>query len=168
MACEHNTHLITAYIQGELPSIVRLRFARHLNTCETCYAAYRRELDLMQELTQTMPRIGAAQQPDFKRVWTAVEAELSQPTPRQRFAHFQTRYGLAALLFALALIVPLTMGNSEVTWASPPTQPAPHIVTSSRTPTQPVAVGTAVALYTATQGHTVPDVRPQPDETTIP
>lgn len=168
MTCEHYSQLITAYIQDELSPTIRRRVMGHLNTCETCYVLYRQELDLVRHLTETIPLIGTSPQPPLKRVWSVVETELAQPTPRQRFDRFQARYGLAMLLFALMLIVPMTMGNGGVTWAAPPTQPAPQTVTMNQTPTHPAAVGTAVAYYTATEGHVIPDVRPEPDTTAVP
>lgn len=172
MNCQQCLQQKTAYTHDELPPSVRRRVVRHLNTCESCYTTYIQEWQLAHDLTQAVSRIGQPPRSSLAKVWLAVDAERQRTVSHQRFAVFQGRYGVAMLLLALTLILPLTMGSGGVTWAAPPTQPAPHSVVANRTPAHPSAVGTLVALNLLTEPVNTPDarpdVRPVPDTTSTP
>lgn len=153
MHCWKVRSRLVAYIHGELQPHERHLVARHLEDCETCYAAYLQQLELTRELEQVVPFVGADYRPDFKRVWAAMQSETihSRSAPRLQSLH----YGLAALIVAALFFIPLTFGGNEVTFASPPTQPAPLTVRATPGGTQPIE-GTAVAM------HIVADVTPEP------
>jgi hypothetical protein len=118
--------------------------ARHLEDCERCYAAYLQQLDLTRELEQVVPFVGADYRPDFKRVWAAMQAATVRPHPSPRLQSLH--YGLAALIVAALFFIPLTFGGSDLTFASPPTQPAPLTARATPDGTQPIE-GTAVAMH---------------------
>lgn len=151
MNCKQCQSRLAAYLHNELPPKLRREVGRHLHNCEKCYAVYLQHQDLARELTNTVPLVGAGYQPDFNRVWTAMQAG----TPRRNLSnHLSFNYGLVALVVTLLFLVPLTMNQQNATLAAPPTQPAPLAVRQAPDSTAPSAEGTAVALQLTTAEST--------------
>jgi anti-sigma factor RsiW len=129
MNCKNCQHHITAYLHGELSSRVRQRMARHLQTCPLCYSVYIQQRETQRELVYYVPLIGQEIRPRYDKMWASIQADLSRPQqPR-----YQMRYGLAALMLLLALLLPWTMGQRSTALAALPTQPSPEL-TATRTP----------------------------------
>jgi anti-sigma factor RsiW len=138
---------LDAYLDGQLTPKARRRVAQHISRCETCYADYARRRDLRDELQRTMPLIGA-DQPDFKRMWHAIRVEL----PRDDRRRTQARYGLAALMLMLSLLIPFTMGHRDIPMVLP-SRPAPDSTLEQGTPSQREPVAVATIVVSVTQGH---------------
>jgi anti-sigma factor RsiW len=119
---------MVAYLNGELPERSRRRMARFIDTCPGCYREYLRQRDLKDDLTREMRRVGQPAPAQLERIWAAVEADLYTP-PRTRRATpvFRLRYGVAALMMVLTLMVPLLLADGQVATATA-TQPAPERV----------------------------------------
>lgn len=126
--CRHCQALLPAYIHRELSPRARRRVAAHLSHCDSCNAAYMDYRDVARSLKADVPAVGRGF--DQTRGWAAVQARLSKPgsSPRKRF---QKRYGAAALLVAMALVLPGLTVNTPRAFAlqfrlplqqTPPTQ----------------------------------------------
>ncbi len=138
--CRECRSNLVAYLHRELSPARRREIALHLDTCQGCYAAYIEQRDLSHELAQILPRLGNASAPHFERVWNAFQAERAGG--RTPDAAYPARYGLAALLFMLALLFPWSLNRGEIIMAAPPTQPSPALQTITATPgvARPAAV----------------------------
>lgn len=162
LACRYYHSKLDAFVDGRLSPRARRRLARHMDHCPACYRAYTRRRDLQQDLRQTVPLVGRDHAPDFDRIWGAVRTELPQPR-RPQF-----RYGVAVLLLLLALLVPFTMGNHELTRVIPE-HPVPHAEPSTETPErtdEPQMMATVAASSTMASSlaqETAPPTLPEPD-----
>jgi anti-sigma factor RsiW len=152
-------HLLT-YLHNDATPLMRRRVARHLDHCEACYTLYQQELQLMRELKRAVPHIGAGNSANFDRVWRGIQAEIRQPSgPR-----FQMRYGLAMLALILVFLVPMTMGNQNLSLtALPPPAPIAALVTPDLTaPSKETTVALLLNEYQTTPeapgGTTAPAV----------
>ncbi len=137
-ACHYCRAHLDAYLAGELAAPARRRVAAHLDQCAACYRVYVQRRELARQLSRELPLVGHAGAPDFGQVWVKVQAEL----PRESGHPMQ--YGLAALLLALLLLVPFTMGHRDVAPVLP-TQPAPQLAGADETPARAAASGEATA-----------------------
>jgi hypothetical protein len=105
---------------------------------------YLQELDLMRDLKRNVPLIGQGHHPAFDAIWAEIQTDIVKPKPS--LPRFHMRYGLAMLALAMIFVVPLTMGNQNLTLASPPTQPVPLTQHATPNGTEPGAVETPVAV----------------------
>ena len=139
---------LDAYLDGQLTAKARRRVGQHISRCESCYAEYVRRRDLRNDLQQTLPLVGQRNAPDFARVWQRVRRELPNPTYERR--RYQARFGLAALMVMLILMLPFMMGHRDLPMILPP-RPAPDLTQQGGTPPQIVPIATvAVSVI---QGH---------------
>lgn len=142
--CRHYRALLPGYIERELSPAQRARVSRHLNECAECYVAYIEQRQLVQELSISVPRIGAAQlgmQPHLDKIRAAVMAEMAAPAARKpKLRIDQARYSLAALLLMMALLLPWSMRNRS--FALPP-PPQPETLTPQGTAVAAVPTATA-------------------------
>ena len=167
--CE--AHLV-AYINSQLSVNARSRIARHIDECESCYAAYMNERDMARELEMRVPlvgtNVGIGTNAAFARMWSAVQAEIPpSPAPVTSMGwrwSYQLRYSLAALVFMLALLLPWTMEQHKI-GLSLPIPPEPSLAIERGTPAPVVAV----ALFsntnfeaTPTPGARTPDIESAP------
>lgn len=155
---ECRSHLV-AFLHGDVSPLLRRRVARHLDHCMACYNLYLQELDLMRDLKRTVPKIGQGHQPKFDAIWSEIQIEITRP--KRDLPRFHMRYGLAALALVLVFLVPLTMGNQNLTLASPPTQPIPLTQRATPKGTEPGAVETPVAVSFLTGESQVTPEAPQ-------
>lgn len=165
IACRYCRAHLDTYLAGELAAPARRRVAAHLDRCPACYSIYAQQRDLARELRQTLPVVGHASAPDFGQVWLHVQAELP------RGSGHPLPYGLVALLVALLLVVPFTMGHRDVP-AALPTQPAPQLTSADATPTRADATSQATAVprvsaQTAPAAGAPPTL-PEPDISDVP
>lgn len=161
LMCRYCRANLDAFLDNRLAPRARRRVAKHIDSCPACYDAYTRRRDLRRELQQGIPLVGRSHTPDFERIWSAVRVEIPRPQTRRT----QYRYGFVALLLLLALLVPFTMGNHELTRAVP-VPPVPETEASSETPASaddPELVATVAASSTNMAQESAPPTLPEPD-----
>jgi anti-sigma factor RsiW len=147
---------MTAYLHGELAPRTRQRVTQHIHECPMCYTRYIEERDDQRDLTYFVPLIGREDKPRYDKMWVSIQADLSRPKqPR-----YQIRYGLAALMLMVALLLPWTMGQRSTALAALPTQPSPEL-TATRTPGGGGArvMGTLASVLYSSVG--TPEAEPQ-------
>jgi predicted anti-sigma-YlaC factor YlaD len=162
LTCDECQSQLLAYGNGELRPSLRRLVTRHLNQCDICYARYCQQADLERDLTLYVPLMGQESKPRLDQMWANIQSNMTQSRPPSN--HFQARYGLVAAIVALMFIVPLTMGNQNLTLAAPPTQPAPATV--QLTPSGTESITRVVAMttpYTPEAGQ--PVLKPLPINT---
>jgi hypothetical protein len=155
---ECRAHLV-AFLHSDVSPLLRRRVARHLDHCPDCYRLYLQELDLMRDLKRNLPLIGRAHQPSFDAIWAEIQTDIVKPKPS--LPRFHMRYGLAMLALVMTFLVPLTMGNQNLTLASPPTQPVPLTQHATPNGTEPGAVETPVAVSFLTDESQITPEAPQ-------
>ncbi|MBC7809978.1 MAG: zf-HC2 domain-containing protein [Burkholderiales bacterium] len=167
--CE--AHLV-AYLNGQLSAKARSRIARHVDECESCYAAYMNERDMSRELERRVPLVGAnvgmGTNAAFARMWSAIEIEIpTSPAPAASTGwrwSYQLRYSLAALVFMLALLLPWTMEQHKI-GLSLPIPPEPSLVIERGTPAPVISVALFSNTHpaaTPTPGARTPDIESAP------
>lgn len=129
-SCQEYQHKIIAYLHEELAPPLRQKVARHIDECVACYAYYVRQRDLARELEMRMSLVGHAKPTQLRRVWSSIQADMEQPRMQVRF---RLRYGVAALIFMLALILPWKT-QSRVAARFIPLQPVPVVEAATKTP----------------------------------
>lgn len=120
---------LTAYLHGELSRRGRRRVAQHLEACESCYAAYTQARDLERELTRALPLVGTPTAPQLSMMWASIQRQVDAVPVHRSHA----RYGLAVVVFVLALLLPWTLGNQNIALDAP-TQPAPYLLAATASP----------------------------------
>jgi len=145
LICKLYQRQIDAYLDKRLSPRARRRLARHIDDCPGCYRAYAQRRDLRRDLQANVPLVGRHHNPDFDRMWGTIQAELPQP----RYPQMSFRYGLAALMLLLALVVPFTMGNRDLAH-TPPDQPQPYTDIATETPPGGQAIAAATLAAPAT------------------
>ena len=155
---ECRSHLV-AFLHGDVSPLLRRRVARHLDHCPACYSLYLQELDLMRDLKRNVPLIGQGHQPSFDAIWAAIQTDIVKPKPS--LPRFHMRYGLAMLALVTVFLVPLTLGNQNLTLASPPTQPVPLTQPATPKGTEPGVLETPVAISFLTDESQVTPEAPQ-------
>lgn len=155
---ECRSHLV-AFLHGDVSPLLRRRVARHLDHCPACYELYRQELDLMRDLKREVPFIGAAHQPRFDQVWTAIQQDIVKPKSNMPRFHFH--YGLAMMALVFVFLVPFTMGSQNFALASPPPQPIPLTQQATPSGTEPGTEETVVAISFLTDQSQVTPEAPQ-------
>jgi anti-sigma factor RsiW len=129
MTCKNCQYHMTAYLDGELSPPARQRMTQHIQVCPVCYTVHSQQRDLQRDLAYDVPLIGQENRPRYDKMWASIQADMSRPKqPR-----YQMRYGLAALMLLVALLLPWTIGRQSKALAALPTQPSPEL-TATRTP----------------------------------
>lgn len=143
----HVIHLLTAYIHDELPPHLVRRVIRHLETCDDCYLAMRRERDLARSLAAQMPALGVPGTDQLAQLLPAVLGAVKEK-PSRRQLRALPGYGLALVVaLVLAVMAPvLVMPRVSAEYA--PNQPAPWMVQA--TATQSVTDPPVAALFSLT------------------
>ena len=167
VTCHTCRKRLDGYMDQQLSTGQRRQVARHLDNCPRCYALYSQRRELRRELAYRLPQLGRDHTPDFDRIWGAIQVELPQKSSPQ--GGFQMRFGLAAMMLMVMLLLPFTMGNHDVVRHSiPPTQPAPEIQATG-TPEVSVTLATEEALLLTRESRlkamTAPPTLPEPDMT---
>ncbi len=147
----HVKHLLSAYVSHELPAYQRWRVSRHIQLCDACYAALRREEERARVLKTEMPRLGAARPDQLARLLPGILAEVG-PRPAARHPYQMSGFGVAlvlsllVVLFVPALVMPRVAADFALS------QPDPHELASTETlgvtdaPLAALATPTAIAL----------------------
>jgi len=146
LTCRDCQSHLTAYLHRELTPKMRRRVALHLNQCDRCANLYAAERDLSQELAFAVPQLGQPDAAQIRRIWSAIEAEQSQPSA-PHWTRYTTRYGFAGLLLMLALLIPMTVRSQQM-GLSLPLQPVPQTQMAAGTPpSHVVTVAQALPVY---------------------
>jgi anti-sigma factor RsiW len=126
----HVTHLLSAYVHGELAPHLRLRVTRHLDSCDSCYAALCRERDLTRTLADQLPAFGAPQPDQLARLLPDILAETvpqTPPSPRLSGMAVAMVLSLVLVIMVPALMMP------RVSVVAAPDQPAPYMIAATAT-----------------------------------
>lgn len=157
---------MVAFVNDQLPPKARRRVARYIDECPKCYALYRSQRALADELKATLPVFGQAENAQLQNIWSAVQVEITAPPPaRLRYA-YRTSYAIAMLATALVMILPLMLGNSTVSARAQITLPEPVnrlALVSSVTPANTTQTITATAEPQMTdEGEVTLTITPRP------
>jgi len=117
---------MTAYLNGQLSTQARHRVARYIDTDQRCYREFIKQRRIHDELQRTLPMFGSHASIGLDRIWQGIQAELTESTPitqpRRRYA---VGYGMAVLLFVVAMSLPNWLREQLDTTSIMPTHPAP-------------------------------------------
>lgn len=164
-SCQEYQPKIIAYLHEELAPPIRQKVAIHIDQCAACYAYYVRQRDLARELEMRMSLIGQAKPAQLRRVWSSIQDDMEQPRIRGRF---RLRYGVAAFIFMLALILPWkTQSRVEARYL--PLQPVPVVEDATKTPALHLAKSAATLMtYSAEDNLLTPTRAPVPNSLVTP
>lgn len=154
MNCKNCQFHMTTYLDGELSPPARLRMTQHIQACPMCYTLYIQQRDTQRDLAYYVPLIGQEIRPRYDKIWASIQADMSRPKQQR----YQVRYGLAALMLLMALLLPWTMGQRSTALAALPTQPSPEL-TATRTPGGARVMGTLASVLYSSIG--TPEAEPQ-------
>ncbi len=149
ITCRTCRQYIPGYLQRDLPPSLRAEVAEHLQDCDACYALSVQQRDFSRELTHSLPSVGSSVS-GLDRIWSAVQADMAHPR-REPAALDRARYGIVALIFVIALLLPWTVRGQRLALPTPPT---PAVSTPRGTP-----VGVAFAPYTITFSSLTPQLQ---------
>lgn len=125
LTCHQCQPKLLAYVHHQLSDRASRRVARHLNDCPLCYAAWLEQRDLARDLAQSLPALGRPDAPQLGRVWLAIQADMARPRAVSRPP--LARFGVACLVFVLALVLPWSLDKQQVALAVPSQPPAPAL-----------------------------------------
>jgi anti-sigma factor RsiW len=158
------TAKMAAYVNGELPLKTRRFISRFLDEDPRVYEEYIRQRQTKLELERQLPVFGRPQQKQLDSIWTAIQAEMNAPdksdiTPTATRPRYSLGYGLAVVLCALALLVPLAFDTSRANASAVPEKPLPETVEFT-TPSHdtPSAQPTSIAVAARTETRATDDV----------
>ena len=163
----HVEHLLTTYIHDELPPHLRARVARHVQHCDRCYAALRREEDLARRLQAEMPAFGAPTRGQLNRLLPGILAEVTpRPAPRPSFRGAGFAVALAVMLL-VGLFVPSVTGPRAVASVAPSQPVGPAIAATATQSITDAPADMPVFRPTAVAQHVVlatdlPETDPPP------
>ncbi len=122
----HVKHLLSAYVGRELPAYQRWRVSRHLQSCDVCYAALRREEERARILQDEMPRLGVPRPEQLARLLPGILAEVG-PRPAARHPYRLSGFGVALVLSLLVVLFVPTLVMPRVAADFALSQPDPHV-----------------------------------------
>lgn len=139
------------YLSGDLADPVRRRVARYIDEDEDCYREYMRHREFAQKLEINLPAFGRPNPQRLDMVWSSLQADLQAPQPQSAgFSDFggrsnlQFSYALAVLAIAIALMLPLAIGNRTVPLSLDFSR-APHYAVVVRPPAKSLSSAPAFA-----------------------
>lgn len=154
LTCAECRPLIAGYAEGRLTPSDRARAAAHIDGCDRCYAAYRRQRDLARVLQNDLPGFGGSDGTRLQAVWGAVQAELQQP----RTTRVRKREGVFAIALALVIILPWSAGGRAISQALPfPPTPSMTWTVGGQTPNR-VQIAAATSPADVTRASTATPV----------
>lgn len=147
---------LAAYVDGELSATMRRFVARLIDEHSDLYTEYIQLRDSRQQLERELPTLGRATNDQMQRLWTHIDAQLrtpdAVPATQSKFAmqpRFSLSYGLAVLMCAAALMLPLVFDTNAVNAALPAEMPAPISPGISATPSVAQPTDTQVVAFSA-------------------
>jgi anti-sigma factor RsiW len=151
---------MTAYINGELPENTRRFVGRLINEDERIYNEYIRQRQTKQKLERELPTFGRPDAGQLSAVWANIQAEMSKPekpdTPPASRPRYSLSYAVAAVMFALAVLIPFAFDASHASAAASPQKSVPETVEfttpDNKEPSaQPTSIAVAAAIQTQAQ-----------------
>ncbi len=148
ISCRECRSQLIGYVNQQVPHRMRQRIGAHLSECPMCYTEYVAQRHLSDELAFALPLLGQPKQPQLGRVWSAIQSEMNRPTPVARAP--LTRYAVACLILALALVLPWSLDKQQVALAVPQQPAAPLVpgATEAASTEEPRAVATVAPNVT--------------------
>ena len=113
---------LPAYLNREVSISERSRISRYIDECPRCYAEYKRQLQLKQNLEQEISKVGLPAAPQLTRMWANIQAEMNNDERIKVNLPYLVK--LMSIIFLLTLLIPLAI-NTRNTMLSVPSQPAP-------------------------------------------
>lgn len=147
LSCHTCQSKLVPYLHRQLSPRMQRQVAQHLDACPLCYAAFIDQRALSSELTAGLTRMGQPNAPQMSRMWAAIQSDIQRPRPLPRRP--SGRYGVALLIFVLALLLPWSFDQQQVAHAIP-NQPAPASTASVTAAPLHVAMVTPVAKVSST------------------
>ncbi len=147
MRCRTIRHQLKAYVTDQLSQAQRLRLAKHIAHCQSCYAELQRELATVYELKRHLPALGQPNATQLARIWQGVKAQTWQKPPR--YTDLRPASALLTLTLTLMCAAFVFRGSAAV---AAPLPPSPAIVRATLTPIfteTPDPLGNAMARPTA-------------------
>jgi anti-sigma factor RsiW len=150
---------MTAYINGELSANTRRFVGRLINEDERVYQEYIRQRQTKQKLERELPTFGRPDAGQLSAVWANIQAEMRKPekdTPPASRPRYSLSYAVAAVMFALAVLIPFAFDASHASAAASPQESVPETVEfttpDNKEPSaQPTSVAVAAAVQTQAQ-----------------
>jgi anti-sigma factor RsiW len=148
---------MTAYINGELSANTHRFVGRLINEDERVYQEYIRQRQTKQKLERELPIFGRPDAGQLNAVWANIQAEMSKPdTPPASRPRYSLSYAVAAVMFALAVLIPFAFDASHASAAASPQESVPETVEFTTPDTkepnaQPTSVAVAAAVQTQAQ-----------------
>ena len=142
LTCRYIQSRIPAFVDGELSVETRRFIGRHLDQCQDCKTRYMQQRDAIRHIEREMPTFVRPEQTMLNDVWSRIENDLQTVTPSPEALaqpvamRPKMRYGFAAAVFLLALMLPPVLLSSADGQTIVPSQPAPILTeTPARTAT---------------------------------
>ncbi|MEM9951190.1 MAG: hypothetical protein AAF846_06315 [Chloroflexota bacterium] len=108
-----------AYLDGELSLQTRRFIARQIDENPLCYREYISAKQTHQELKQSLPTFGTAQDSQLNAIWATIQQEMTQPAPistpqRTRLQpSYRLSYSVALLVLGIILLAPFAIDVSR-------------------------------------------------------
>lgn len=125
---------MVAYLNRELSEPARRRVARFIDECDDCYAEYIRQRELKREIQSRFPAFGQASEAQLNRIWSAIEGDLMDSSPRSSKPR-SLQYGFIIAVLLSLLLIPLMTSENSISQAVA-TQPAPVLRTGHELSTE--------------------------------
>ena len=122
--CHHCRKDLYAYTRGELRASSRRLIAQHLDSCEACYAEYRRLRAFDGEFAVILAELGMPDHLRLAQVWGDVQSRIAQPYPARPV--FRLRYGAVLVLLMVSLLLPWLLDHRQM--MSIPLPPTPALL----------------------------------------
>ncbi|MEO1287730.1 MAG: hypothetical protein AAFV93_08170 [Chloroflexota bacterium] len=117
-----------AYLDGELSLQTRRFIARQIDENPLCYREYISAKQTHQELKQSLPTFGTANDSQLDAIWATIQQEMAQPAPTSQPTRLQPSYRLsysvALLVLGIILLAPFAIDVSR-SQLVPVAQPLP-------------------------------------------
>jgi anti-sigma factor RsiW len=128
----HVSHLLTAYVHGQLSRSERERIAVHVRLCDQCRAALNQERQTAREIAMYMPLVGQPKRSQLARLWPAIWMEFR--TPQRRIIRWLPSYGVVLMLILLCAFVLSSLFGGPTHAIAAPFQAVPAEVKATSTP----------------------------------
>jgi anti-sigma factor RsiW len=147
---------MAAYVNGELSPNTRRFVGRLINDDERIYNEYIRQRQTKQKLERELPTFGRPDEGQLSAVWANIQAEMSKSdkpdTPPASRPRYSLSYAVAAVMFVLAVLIPIALDASHVSAAAVALKSVPETVEFTTPDTQePGAQPTSIAVAAAVQ-----------------
>lgn len=162
---------MAAYINGEVSPAMRRFIAQQIDTHDDVHRCYTQHRAAKRELERELPTFGRASEMQLDALWTSIQTQLNQPEPAatapvRATPRYSLGYGLAMVLCAMALLLPLSMDatRAQASFTPQPQHPSPEFTEVATTPAY-LRLATHVQIASAADYR---EKRPVPAHTAFP